>query len=54
MASEMEETGGFEQVAATALGATTQGAISDYLAPPVDKGVKRGAVRSSIISLTLS
>jgi len=37
MASEMEETGAFEQVAATVLGATTQGALSDYLALPLDK-----------------
>jgi hypothetical protein len=38
MASEMEETGAFGQVAATALGAMTQGALSDYLALPLTKG----------------
>jgi hypothetical protein len=47
MASEMEETGAFEQVAATVLGATTQGALSDYLAPPLFEfyqGAKRDII----------
>jgi hypothetical protein len=44
MASEMEETGAFEQVAATVLGATTQGALSDYLAPPFLSRAKRDII----------